>query len=202
MHRPPVDFRLYLITDRKLFVDHSSFLSGIREALEGGVRAVQLREKDLPIRDMLKMAYEMRELTQRYGAKLFINDRVDVALAVNADGVHLGNSSMPVRAARKAAGEKILLGVSTHSVEEAEEAEKEGADFLTLGPVYETPSKVRYGRPLGPSVLKTARQKISVPFFCYRGDQAGEGRRSIELRSLRDSPYLGDPCGPGDKINQ
>jgi thiamine-phosphate pyrophosphorylase len=169
VHRPPVDFRLYLITDRKLFADRTAFLDGIRNALEGGVRAVQLREKDLPVRGLLELAYELREITAAYDARFFINDRVDIALAVKADGVHLGRSSIPVRAARKAAGEDILIGVSTHSVEEAEEAEKEGADLVTLGPVYETPSKIQYGRPLGPEVLKTAWQKISVPVFAIGG---------------------------------
>ena len=105
------------------------------------------------------MAYELREITTAYDARLFINDRVDIALAVRADGVHLGRSSIPVRAARKAAGDNILIGVSTHSVEEAEEAEKEGADFVTLGPVYETPSKIQYGRPLGPEALKSAGRR-------------------------------------------
>ena len=85
-----IGFRLYLITDRKLFPDNAALLSAVEEALKGGVGAVQLREKDLPIRDLLHLAYRMRELTVGYGAKLFVNDRLDVALSVGADGVHLG----------------------------------------------------------------------------------------------------------------
>ncbi len=169
MQKAPIDFRLYLITDRKLFEDSSSFFDAIEQALAGGVRAVQLREKDLATRELLGMAYRLRELTGRYGARLFINDRADIALAVEADGVHLGGSSMPAGAARRISGEKFLIGVSTHGMEEAVAAEREGADFITLGPVYETPSKMKYGRPLGPEVLKDVKGKISVPIFAIGG---------------------------------
>ncbi len=115
------------------------------------------------------MAYVLRELTTRYGAKLFINDRVDIALAVDADGVHLGGESIPASAARKAAGEDMLIGVSTHSIEEAEKAEEEGADFVTLGPVFETPSKLKYGRPLGPGLLRESSGRIFIPVFAIGG---------------------------------
>jgi thiamine-phosphate pyrophosphorylase len=164
-----IDFRLYLITDRRLFKDNSSFYGAIEQALAGGVKALQLREKDLATRELLNMAYRVRELTGRYGARLFVNDRVDIALAVKADGVHLGSSSLPAEAARRIAGEKFLIGVSTHGIEEAEAAEREGADFITVGPVYETPSKMKYGKPLGPEVLKKVKEKTSVPIFAIGG---------------------------------
>jgi len=164
-----VDFKLYLITDRRLFTDDNSLFAAVEEALKGGVKAVQLREKDLETRSLLRMAYTLRELTSGYGAKLFINDRVDVALAVDADGVHLGGESMPAYAARKAAGAAILIGVSAHSIEEAKKAEAEGADFITFGPIFETPSKMKYGHPLGPGLLGEAREKISIPFFAIGG---------------------------------
>ena len=164
-----VDFRLYLITDRRLFADIASLLRAIEEALKGGVKAVQLREKDLGTRQLLQLAYETRGLTSKYGAKLFINDRVDIALAVDADGVHLGGDSMPAFAARKAAGEAMLIGVSAHSIEEARKAEEEGADFITLGPIFETPSKIKFGHPLGPGLLREVREKISIPVFAIGG---------------------------------
>ena len=172
-----IDFRLYLISDRKLFAGSESFLVAMEEALKGGVRAVQLREKDLAVRELLEMAYRLRETTKRYGAKLFINDRVDIALAVDADGVHLGHTGLPPQAARKAAGEGLLIGVSAHSIEQAKKAEQDGADFMTLGPVYETPSKLRYGRPLGADILKMAKDIISIPVFAIGGikeDKADE----------------------------
>lgn len=167
--REALGFRLYLITDRQLFRDISSYLEAVEEALEGGARALQVREKDLETGELLKLAYRLREMTSSYRAGLFVNDRVDVALAVKADGVHLGGTGMPAFAVRKVAGENMLIGVSTHGVTEAIQAEKDGADFVTLGPVFETPSKVRYGKPLGIDVLRQAAERISVPIFAIGG---------------------------------
>jgi thiamine-phosphate pyrophosphorylase len=164
-----VDFGLYLITDRNVLAPGISIEAAVEEALTGGIRAVQLREKDLGIRDLLRIAYSLRGVTARYGAKLFINGRVDVALAVGADGVHLGATDIPVQAARKAAGGGMLIGASTHSVQEVRKAEQEGADFVTLGPVYETPSKLRYGKPIGIRPLRNLREEVSVPVFAIGG---------------------------------
>jgi len=162
-------FKLYLITDKKIFDDNHLLFKAVEEALKAGVKAVQLREKDLGIRELLEMAYKMREITKKYKAKLFINDRVDVALAVKADGVHLGQSSMPPSAVRKIAKDKLMIGVSTHGIKEALEAEKSGADFITLGPVYKTPSKLKYGKPIGIDTLKKVRSKASIPVFAIGG---------------------------------
>lgn len=164
-----IDFKLYLITDRKLFTNHYSLFSAVDEALKAGIKAVQLREKDLPTRELLHMAYGMRDLTTRYGAKLFINDRLDIAMCVNADGVHLGQSSIPAYAVRKVVGDKMMLGVSTHNLQEASEAEKEGADFITFGPIYQTPSKMKYGEPVGLESLIEVKEKISIPIFGIGG---------------------------------
>jgi len=169
-----VDFNLYLITDRKLFTDNSSLFTAVDEALKGGLRAVQLREKDLGTRDLLDMAYKMRELTRIYGAKLFINDRVDIALAVEGDGVQLGRQSIPAHAVRKTFRDKLKIGVSTHSLDEALGAEKGGADFITLGPVYHTPSKMKYGEPIGVENLRNVKAKISIPVFAIGGIKLDE----------------------------
>lgn len=162
-----IDFNLYLITDRTI-VPGNDIIRAVEEALKGGVRAVQLREKDLKIRELLDMAYQMRELTNRYGAKLFINDRVDVAVASKADGVHLGRKSMPPWAAKKVCSE-LIVGVSTHSVQEALEAEKDGADFIVLGPVFYTPSKALYGEPVGLDMLREVCSSISLPVLAIGG---------------------------------
>lgn len=164
-----VDFKIYLITDRKLITHHPSLITAIEEALKAGVKAVQLREKDLTTRELLDMAYRMRELTARYNARLFINDRADIAMCVNADGVHLGHSSMPVYAVRKVVGDEIMIGVSTHNLDEALTAEMEGADFITLGPVYPTPSKLKYGKPVGIESLKIIAEKVGIPVFGIGG---------------------------------
>lgn len=164
-----IDFKLYLITDRKLFADETSFFRGIEDALKGGVKALQLREKDFECRELVDMAYRMKDLTKRYGARLFINERVDVALAVGADGVQLGVSGIPVKAARKIAGDVLLIGASTHSVGEAQAAADEGADFITAGPVYETASKARYGKPVGLDTLEKMKKSVTIPVFAIGG---------------------------------
>ncbi len=175
-----VDFNFYLITDRQLFTDHSSLFNAVEEVLKGGLKAVQLREKDLGTRDLLDMAYKMRELTRTYGAKFFVNDRVDIALAVEADGVHLGRESIPVHAVRKTFRDKLMIGVSTHNLEEALEAEKGGADFITLGPVYHTPSKMKYGEPIGIEPLRNTKAKISIPVFAIGGIKSDKVREVKE----------------------
>ncbi|MFZ6017350.1 MAG: thiamine phosphate synthase [Nitrospirota bacterium] len=174
-----MDFKLYLITDRHLIARHSlaslceaggaSLVTAVEEALRGGLKAVQLREKDLGTRDLLNMAYRMRELTKKYDAKLFINDRVDIALAVEGDGVHLGQKSIPAHAARKVVHDKLMIGVSTHSLDETIKAEKDGADFITLGPIYQTPSKLKYGEPIGIDTLREVKSKLSIPVLAIGG---------------------------------
>ena len=174
--RNDIDFRLYLVTNRKHLVKTSHFslltshfLPAVECALKGGVKAIQLREKDLGTRELLKLAYKMRDLTKRYKAKLFINDRLDIALAVGADGVHLTQQSIPADAVRRAVKGKLLIGVSVHSMKEAEDAEKRGADFITLGPVYKTTSKLKYGAPLGIDAFKKVTAKIKIPVFAIGG---------------------------------
>lgn len=163
-----VDFSLYLITDRHQTMGRS-LAAVVRAALEGGVRAVQLREKDLSGRELFKLAEELRQVTHEFGARLLINDRVDVALAVDADGVHLGVSSVPVSTARRLLGPRFMIGYSAHCVLEAANAAKEGADFVTFGPIYFTPSKSAYGEPLGVELLRSACAGLDIPVFALGG---------------------------------
>jgi thiamine-phosphate pyrophosphorylase len=158
-----------LITDRTLFSDSGSFFESVKGALKAGVKAIQLREKDLSTRELLGMAYRMRVLTSEYRAMLFINDRTDIALCAGADGVHLGQAGLPAYAVRKAAGGRLLIGVSSHSLQEAHIAEKEGADFITFGPLYQTPSKLKYGRPVGLEALNKVAGEIGIPVFGIGG---------------------------------
>jgi thiamine-phosphate pyrophosphorylase len=166
-----VDFKVYLITDRKQ--TKVPLPQAVRLALHGGVRAIQLRERDLPIRELLALAQDMRSLTKEYGAKLFINDRVDVAIAADADGVHLAHQSMPPGAVRRVVGDRMLIGVSTHTIEEAKAAEAGGADFITFGPVFPTPSKAAFGSPVGLNSLKNTKNAVRIPIFGLGGIKSG-----------------------------
>jgi thiamine-phosphate pyrophosphorylase len=166
-----VDFKLYLITDRKQ--TRLPLPDAVRLALEAGVKAIQLREKDLPVRELLALAVELRSLTREFGAKLFINDRADIAVAVEADGVHLGHASIPPEAVRTVAGNDMLIGVSTHTLLEARAAEAGGADFITFGPVFFTPSKAHFGTAVGLEYLKSVRKEVKIPIFGLGGIKSG-----------------------------
>jgi thiamine-phosphate pyrophosphorylase len=163
-----VDFDLYLVTDRNQ-TGGRDLLWVLQRALEGGVKAIQLREKDLCGKDLFFLAERSSKLCQAHRAALFINDRVDVALAVDAAGVQLNRASLPVETARALLGEKKLIGVSTHSLQEAEQAKQDGADFILFGPVYFTASKAAYGLPQGLAALKTIVDNISLPVYAIGG---------------------------------
>jgi thiamine-phosphate pyrophosphorylase len=163
-----LDFDLYVVTDRQLTSGRSLRLV-VEAALRGGACAFQLREKDLTPRELYPLALEMRQLTQTYGARLLINDRIDVALAVNADGVHLTTTSLSASIARQVLGPDRLIGVSTHTLAEAQAAAEEGADFLVFGPVFFTPSKAPYGQPVGLDALWAARAAVNLPILAIGG---------------------------------
>jgi thiamine-phosphate pyrophosphorylase len=163
------DFDLYLITDRRSLPPGRDLLATVRAALCGGVRAVQLREKDLSAAELFPLALALRQLTREFSAQLLINDRVDLALAVDADGVHLGHHSLPIAGARQLLGDRRLIGVSTHHPDEVKAAATAGADFVTFGPVYATPSKLSYGPPLGLSSLAAVCADASLPVFALGG---------------------------------
>ncbi|AJF07127.1 thiamine phosphate synthase [Geoalkalibacter subterraneus] len=170
-----VDFSLYLITDRTCLPTGRTLIDAVAGALAGGVRAVQLREKDLSAAQLYPLACALRELTARYGARLLINDRLDLALAVQADGVHLGEHSLPPTVARKVLGPGYLIGVSTHAHHQIRSAHESGADFVTFGPVFTTPSKTRFGPPQGIKALRCACASAPLPVF---------GLGGIEYRNL------------------
>jgi thiamine-phosphate pyrophosphorylase len=185
-----IDFPLYLITDRKQVAKGHTLYTAVEAALQGGVKAVQLREKDLSADALLPLATQLRVLTRSHGALLFINDNIDIALSVKADGVHLGGHSEATGVIRTKVGEKMLIGVSTHSKKEVELAAKQGADFVTFGPVYATPSKAKYGQPQGLEKLAESCRNSSIPVFALGGittERATEvqqaGARGIALIS-------------------
>jgi len=163
-----IDFNLYLITDRNQ-TGNLRLIDVVEEALKGGVTGVQLREKDLSSRELYELAYDMRKLTAKYGARLLINDRVDIALAVEADGVHLGVNSLPIHRVRRLIGTDRIIGLSCHNQINAIMAQENGADFITFGPVYYTPSKANYGKPVGVDRLEIVSHLLEIPVFALGG---------------------------------
>jgi thiamine-phosphate pyrophosphorylase len=162
------DCDLYVVTDRQL-TGGRPLLTVVEAALRGGARAFQLREKDLTPRELYPLALEMRQLTRAYGARLLVNDRIDVALAVGADGVHLTTVSLPAHVARQLLGPERLIGISTHNLAEARAAAEGGADFVVFGPVFFTPSKAPYGQPVGLDSLRAVRAAVKIPILAIGG---------------------------------
>jgi thiamine-phosphate pyrophosphorylase len=163
-----LDFlQVYLITDF-MRIGKSRFLNALEEAFQGGVRSLQLREKRLNSKDLLTLALEVKPLVQRYNAKLFINDRADIAVMAGADGVHLTEASVQASEVKNNFPE-LIVGVSTHSLEGARLAETQGADFITFSPIYETPSKTSYGPPQGLDPLRQVTQSARLPVLALGG---------------------------------
>ena len=160
-------FRLYLITDRA--ATPRPLADVVEECLVAGLRAVQLREKDLPAWELLGLAETLRQSTRRHAATLLVNDRLDVALAVGADGVQRTEHSLPVASLRALAAPPFLIGASVHSVADAEAAEAAGADFIVFGPVYDTASKRRYGPPQGLEALGRVTASVRRPVIAVGG---------------------------------
>jgi thiamine-phosphate pyrophosphorylase len=169
--RRRIGFRLYLITDRRV-VKIGDLLSACEAALSAappGTVAVQLREKDLPARELYELAVRLREICTSAGAMLIVNDRVDVAIAAGADGVHLPFDSIGVSMARKLLGPERLIGVSSHSPPDVAGAAREGADFAVFGPVFDPLSKPATGPAWGVSGLNAACAAGAIPVFALGG---------------------------------
>jgi thiamine-phosphate pyrophosphorylase len=172
---PSVDFRLYLVTDRHQTAGRP-LVSVVERAVRAGVRAVQLRERDLPTRALCSLAIDLqREVPD---ARLFINDRVDLALALPAQGVHLRETSLPAGVVRGLLQPSQLLGLSVHSIDGVMAAEQQGADFVVLGPIYDTPSKRAYGPPIGLGILEQASRRVRVPIFAIGGITVARAREA------------------------
>jgi thiamine-phosphate pyrophosphorylase len=181
---PTVDFRLLLVTARQQTIGRP-LTAVLRQALMGGAPAVQLRERDCSTRELLGLARDVAQMTSSRDAHLFINDRLDLALTLDGVGVHLRSNSLPVAIARRLLGASRLLGISTHSVDEVLRAEAEGADYVVLGPIYDTPSKRMYGTPLGVRAIEQASCAVRVPVMAIGGVTV------TRTRELRDAGAFG-----------
>lgn len=157
---------LYLITDTALArISHTQI---VRKALSAGVRTIQLREKNMSKKDFYKEAAAIMEIVKRQGARLIVNDYVDIAKAIDADGVHLGQDDMPAEEARRVLGSKKIIGISTHNQAQAVRAEEAGADYIGFGPVFETATKDS-GKPKGIAGLRRIRRRIRIPVVAIGG---------------------------------
>lgn len=175
MRRRDIDYSLYLVTDRHLSKGRST-LQIVEAAVRGGVTCVQLREKDCSTREFIEQARAVRDRLQALNIPLIINDRLDVALAVKADGVHLGQSDMPLALARSIVADTLIIGISAESLIDAVEAEKGGADYLGVSPIYSTPTKTDTAPPLGLEGLRQIRAAVNLPLVGIGGlnrDTAG-----------------------------
>lgn len=166
---------LYIVTDRQASLgrDHMSM---VRAALAGGADVIQLRDKTLSGRDLYALAQDMAALVRAYQATFIVNDRLDIALAAGADGVHLGQEDLPVAAARSLSPPSFIIGASVGSVEEGRAAERDGADYIALSPVFSTPTKDDAGPGHGLEVLSDLRAAVKIPVIAIGGINSGNVR--------------------------
>jgi len=199
--KAPIPFKLYLIGDRHQSLGRP-LTQVIREAGETGLSGFQFREKDLSLRAQFALALEIRTITREFGIKLIINGRADLCLAIDADGVQLPINGFPISAARKILGQGRLIGLSCHSEANVLLAEKEEADFAVLGPVYDTPSKQKYGAALSLDTFKKIRDQTKIPLFAIGGiNQSrlkavfGAGADGVALISaISSAKNVGNSC--------
>lgn len=174
MRDAKLDYSLYLVTDRSLSGGRSS-VDIVSAAIKGGVSCVQLREKECSTREFITEALALKTVLKRLGIPLLINDRVDVALAVEADGVHLGQSDMRIADARRILKPQMVVGISAESVADAIEAEKEGADYIGISPVFTTGTKSDTAPPLGLEGVRLIRAEVDIPLVGIGGINAANG---------------------------
>ncbi len=179
MERERIDYSLYLVTDRGLSRGRST-LEIVQAAVSGGVTVVQLREKTAETRIFIEEALTIRRYLKERRIPLIINDRIDVAQAVSADGVHLGQKDMPIGLARKILGDSMIIGISAESPADAVAAEKAGADYLGASPIYATPTKTDTAPALGLEGLRQIRESVGLPLVGIGGLNADNAARVIE----------------------
>lgn len=161
------DFGLYFITDSRL--TRKTVVDDVKSAIKAGVKIIQYREKDASARQMLKEAKEIKNLCKKNKVIFLINDRIDIALAVDADGVHLGQEDMPYKTARNLLGKNKIIGLTAHNVQEAIRAEKMGADYVGLSPIFPTSTKSDAGHACGIQMISKVKKYIRIPIIAIGG---------------------------------
>jgi thiamine-phosphate pyrophosphorylase len=191
------ELNLCLVTDRAQ-TRGRDLVAVVAECLAAGLPSVQLREKDLGAADLAALAHKLQKLTREHGARLIVNDRADVALAVGADAVQRTHTSLAVDDMRAVAGTRLRIGASVHSLDDARDAEARGADWIVFGPVYDTASKRQYGAPQGLEKLAAVVRAVRIPVMAIGGitparvaEVRGAGARGVGVISAilsADSP--------------
>lgn len=164
----PLDFDIYPVTCQQLSRGRTN-LEVLEALIAGGARIVQLREKELPDGEFYKLAKLFKTRTAKAGMTLIINDRLDICQAVGADGLHLGQEDIPVQEARCLLGQEIIIGVSTHNEEEALKAAQEGADYINIGPIFQTSTKQHSGPPVGLDLFRKISRQVNIPITVMGG---------------------------------
>ncbi len=172
-------YLLYLVTDRDLSLGRP-LVEVVAAAVRGGVTCVQLREKNCTGREFLQQAIKLKTLLAPLKIPLIINDRIDIALAVDADGVHLGQHDLPLADARRLLGPERLIGISAETLQDALEAEQNGADYIGISPVFSTPTKTDTAQALGLEGIRKIRQQTSIPLVAIGGINNGNAAQIIQ----------------------
>jgi thiamine-phosphate pyrophosphorylase len=172
------DFSLYVITDSSL-IKEEDFEGKIKEVVSNGATVVQLREKTLSLSAFFKKALLVRKMIPE-DVLFMVNDRVDIAIASGADGVHLGQEDLPISAARTILGPHKIIGASTHSVEQAQQAEREGADYVATGPVFSTTTKPDVGSAKGIEIIGKVKEKVDIPVIAIGGINSNNVKRTLK----------------------
>ena len=162
-----IDYSIYLVTDRDL-MSTETLEEAVEKAIIGGCTLVQLREKDCSSLDFYNTAVKIKEITDKYNVPLLINDRLDIALAVDAAGVHVGQSDLPVSVVRKILGDDKIIGISAGTLEDALQGQRDGADYLGVGAMYATGTK-KDANPTSMEELKKIRENVSLPIVVIGG---------------------------------
>lgn len=190
------DFNLYIIIDTDFSLSRNIFDIAI-QAIKGGADVIQLRGKKLTAKELIETGRQIKEITHQRGVTFIINDRVDVAFALGADGVHLGQGDIPIDVARRILGQNKFIGVSTHDLEQALDAQREGADYISIGPIFKTPTKPDC-TPVGLKLLEEVKGEIKIPYVAIGGiDKENIGeiikrgvKRIAVVRAVVSSPDI------------
>lgn len=178
------DKKLYLVTSSDNFGNDDEFLNAVASALDGGVRLIQLREKSHDAKKIISLGKKVRELTSLYDALFIMNDRIDIAQIVDADGVHIGQDDVDIKDARSILGDRMIVGISTHCPEQAQKAVEQGADYIGVGPIFATPTKP--GRTaVTTDYSKWVAQNIDIPWYAIGGIDLSNVQQVIDSGATR-----------------